>query len=849
MTGCMIEGKKDCRRTGPLTVWARATPGSILKIKPKASKAIAFDGGMRWRIDKTPSAGDLRVTAQLGSVETEWALPLRYGAARPCGSASDWSAKARSDFGAGRVASADRWLAKAARAYDRCNFRSRAIRDRLLRVHLRLAPTSTAAVAVLGQDRLLHAQTILADIDGHALLEAKDQVNVAYYRGLLHYLLGDLGRASASLRVAALEAARVELVTERVAAESIRIPVLARMGRLTAVEPRMADLERAIASLGRCQQGAAYVNLAWARVLANEESNAFGPRSPGARTSTEAVGITALLRRAADLNADCPRGATTSHLNLAIHALHFGDWQGAQSALAVAERLGIPADSAPWRMEIMGRLAMAQAKWKDAMRAFEAERAMAGSDHDSLRRAWTGIARAHEAMGHPQQALQAYARAEDVADDALRVVGLDQGQSAFAARQQTNTRALVSFLIARGAYESAFQAARRGRARGLKTIARLSQLEALSPQQHRDWARAVTAHETQRSMVAVLHRAHRLASRVEQASLSRRLKNARVELDRTVDQALRVLNGTPPGPRREQQFLPSQKTGELTLLAYRGRSDWLVFAADTATVSVTRHRTAPEPNAPFTTWSDWLLAPAAHRIRASKRLRVLPTDVLRDVDVHALPFDGAPLIASVEVVYGLDLRAPKVIRATKRTAVFADPEGDLPGARREAQVVQGHLSRRYDAVEVRVGHNATKQAFESSLGEVDLLHFAGHATASDRPLGASLRLAGRETLSTAEVLVLPRVPPEVVLLGCSTGRTPRKDAVASIEGLAQAFVAAGTSAVVATHRPIRDALAVDIAQTMYSSSDTVVAAATRAQRTLSAEAPPPDWAAIRIWVP
>jgi CHAT domain-containing protein len=96
-----------------------------------------------------------------------------------------------------------------------------------------------------------------------------------------------------------------------------------------------------------------------------------------------------------------------------------------------------------------------------------------------------------------------------------------------------------------------------------------------------------------------------------------------------------------------------------------------------------------------------------------------------------------------------------------------------------------------------------------------LLHFAGHGTFSQQGWSAGLTLGDGRDLLASDVLAAPVVPDWVVLSGCSTAAS-RPSMVESI-GLAQAFLVAGSAEVVATTRPVEDAVAAQFSAAWHAS--------------------------------
>nr|WP_240806708.1 CHAT domain-containing protein [Polyangium spumosum] len=272
---------------------------------------------------------------------------------------------------------------------------------------------------------------------------------------------------------------------------------------------------------------------------------------------------------------------------------------------------------------------------------------------------------------------------------------------------------------------------------------------------------------------------------------------------------------------------------------------------DGGRVEARRLRAVPRGASPSERADAWL-APFRSALAGARRVRLVLPAELAEVDVHALPLDGAPLIERAAVVYSLDLAprpAPSDVGAT--AVVIVDPTEDLPGARGSAGAVVAALqSRGLRVVELRgqaATHDAVRDALE--MPSVRIVHYAGHAT-FDGPDGleASLRLARRGRFSVADVMALSRVPDVVVLAGCDTARAAASLAESGGLGLAHAFLLKGARAALATPRPMGDALAEQATRLLYAEPierdpATALRAATRALRLVSPEL---DWAALRL---
>ncbi|HEY0481236.1 MAG TPA: CHAT domain-containing protein [Kofleriaceae bacterium] len=171
--------------------------------------------------------------------------------------------------------------------------------------------------------------------------------------------------------------------------------------------------------------------------------------------------------------------------------------------------------------------------------------------------------------------------------------------------------------------------------------------------------------------------------------------------------------------------------------------------------------------------------------------------------------------------------------------VIADPNGDLPRARAEAQDVGQVLMGK-----VFIGRDATSEALFDAR-EASLLHVAMHA--SSQPEGGSLRLTDGK-ISGSTVLGQHIAPAVAVLATCSSA--PQDDP----EGwgaLSEAFLAVGTRTVVATLGPVRDEDASVLMHAFYAFDGwhhpaTALAAAQRSVARTS-KMSPSQWGKFVVW--
>lgn len=176
------------------------------------------------------------------------------------------------------------------------------------------------------------------------------------------------------------------------------------------------------------------------------------------------------------------------------------------------------------------------------------------------------------------------------------------------------------------------------------------------------------------------------------------------------------------------------------------------------------------------------------RVRAAKRIVVLPDGTLIDVPFEALVVDGAPLLDLVDEVVVApsasvyldrrraqraddDARAvvvggvafgdgtpragdpPQQASALERLRLFGGALEPLPGTEEEiARLVRAFTSRGL-AVRTLAGSEATVSALEASLGNVGYLHIATHGLpgTAERPFDAALAFAPPQRLTADDI--------------------------------------------------------------------------------------------------
>jgi CHAT domain-containing protein len=259
---------------------------------------------------------------------------------------------------------------------------------------------------------------------------------------------------------------------------------------------------------------------------------------------------------------------------------------------------------------------------------------------------------------------------------------------------------------------------------------------------------------------------------------------------------------------------------------------------------------------------ELLIAPLQDRLAANTVLVIVPDDATIGIPFAALRDGGgryliervsiaiAPAAAAIANQQTLARDATGTIIADPAFSTSLFPSLDrLPAARADVRAVRSVFR---NAITL-TGNEATPAAFQNAAKSSELLHVAAHAFSSRRDASVSLiALApgpgddGTLYLRDIESLDLPHHP-LVVLAGCQTAAFG--GGKGSIRTLADAFLAAGSGAVLATLWDIDDQHASALTNTFYRNVAHGVlfpAALREAQLAALRTMPERDWSAFQI---
>lgn len=695
---------------------------------------------------------------------------------------------------------------------------------------------------------LAAAHETLAGLKLSLKAPAESRYLVSFYITSLAESEGDYRSALAEIQKAVDVAERVKLEREHWLAQEELALLLRGVGRFREAAQLFERLRRTPHSQNSCEEAQLLTNQAWSMLLAREAGEAAF-RDP-TQLLERALGIWKTCKRAT------PEDVANVLLNLTFSHLQQDRLAQAKDLLAQALKLE-PHPSLPlttWRLDLEARISLQEGRPAEALRRFNELEELAsavGSSDDRLRAAF-GEALSKEALGNRAAALETLVKAEALLDEQSLQIPIYEGRDTFMGTRQAVVSLHVELLLQVSRPMEALAIARHGRSRMLWQLERSDRLTNLTPERKARWERLLIDYQERRT---ALEERAKDDLKLAEDQLHHEQATRRVEAEsvkKLLDEAFLVLGD--PGERQGEA--PPPRPGELILAYHPLRHGWVGFAADENTIAVQRFELPPEILLRPEELARRLLLPFRASIERAKRIRILPSGPLRDVDFHALPFEGDILLTSRPVVYGLDLPASIVPpRPSGRHALLvANPRDDLPGTLNEVRTVRQVLEsgpRRWITEELK-NAQASAQAVRGRLAAADLLHYAGHGTFSGfGGWESGLLLAENSRLTLGDLLALERVPAWVVLSGCDTGRSSTEVPVESL-GLAHAFLLAGSRAVIASTRKADDRTVPEFFTDLYRQwgrQPDLAAALQRAQLAWRQRDPGADWASFRLFEP
>lgn len=650
--------------------------------------------------------------------------------------------------------------------------------------------------------RFGEARAVLDDIAlGENAPYADGTARLPLYRAQLAWELGDIRTALRLLETARARAELLGHVALTRAVGQVRAMVLCHTGSLSECRANLAAAEHELdgaEGVTPCERVEVAVSLGFADL-----ASAIVQGKPDAELGAADERALAVVA--------CPdthlRGVALEHLALG-NALK-KKTQEARARLEEAKRTMIEprlSDTLMWA-DVDARIAMAEGRFDAALEAFAKEERLARAA-DRKREVWqalVGRADVLEAMGRTKEAVAAHLDAERSLDDQLLVVPLADGRAAVAAESEHVTARAIELSLRAGDPRTGLLLARSARARVARSIARGLRVEGISAS--RKWEEAVAAFRAERDAIDREAAADWTLSAANLAKVTAARKERLALREAQLDDALSMAGRSASEPTPDvlapgELGIVFAEVPEGVSVRAKDAPRWIAFAFDQRGVTAAR--------LPNGTRDDSLLAPFHDRIANAQAIRVFASGSLAQVDFHALPFDGAPLVAHAPVAYPLDLGArPGIEGRADAMLVVADPTGDLVGARAEGRAVASRGAATNANVVLLEGGQATSERVREALESADTFHYSGHGSFAGRAGTASaLPLASGGALTLSDVLALRKPPALVVLSGCETARDD--DGRERGIGLAHAFIVAGARSVIAPSRVVTDTLAHEI---------------------------------------
>jgi hypothetical protein len=436
------------------------------------------------------------------------------------------------------------------------------------------------------------------------------------------------------------------------------------------------------------------------------------------------------------------------------------------------------------------------------------------------------------AIVDPELALDVFSDCVERREGVALATAVAGGFDGFIADGGHGVQAYAALLLDQGRPAEAWRVIRAHRSSPINSIA--TRLETFSEEESVEWDRLVDEYRALRLSEEASYDDAGWDVSSERAAEGERLNSVAADLLRgrlRSDQPAR----SPMGPAPQ---------GVLVLGWLDTGDGWVSFAQTESSVRVHTLGGLDLAASPAEL-GDALLSPWTKEIGGSRQVLLLPGGRLQSIDVHGLPVNGVPLALQIPTAYKSDAGGGAG-EVDSQALVVIDPTGGLPAASGESGPVSQALAERGLEVNLhRVG--TTRSEIIESLPTASTFHYSGHASYGESGWDAKLQLANGTALTTRDVLTLSRVPGNVVLIACETGRSSKLRDVASMS-LAQAFIVSGADNVIASTRRVDDGVAAEFSIAYHTALATGADPA-NAYRSALLAIQTHDWSTFRHMVP
>jgi hypothetical protein len=491
-----------------------------------------------------------------------------------------------------------------------------------------------------------------------------------------------------------------------------------------------------------------------------------------------------------------------------------------------------------WFIEAQARLAAEQGQQEQALDLFRLEEDLTHLTGSLLNRfsALAHQARIFARAGDVDRAHTLFGAAHDVIFQQSATTPIAMGKEPFFAQYRRTLFEHLDLLIDSDRPREASQVLRRALRASTVGLHRLTLGKSLTATAQNDVDRHLSTYLRLRDRLAeqARERWQLPANRLAHADLRSQRLDERATA--ALAEALALAH-----PQVDQNDLRAPDPDEVMLVAAVNGDGGAAFAVGVERVESLRWSSASQHRER----AKAIVARFAPMLRRVGKITVIADPAFDRVDWHTLDLDGRSLLHQKLLLYSLDVgsntRPPQPIR---RGLIVADPQGDLPAARRVVPEVEQKLTDLGVSVQSLVAEDAERDRLWTALRTADLWHYAGHAD-SDLGLGSRLLLAENGSLSLGDLLAEARAPTFVALLACESGK-----ALGDLS-LAESLLLRGTRTVIATQRNLPDDLARQLTLQLYGSSFAAEPRRSSAQAIarVAEHFPDRDWSALRVLIP
>lgn len=245
-----------------------------------------------------------------------------------------------------------------------------------------------------------------------------------------------------------------------------------------------------------------------------------------------------------------------------------------------------------------------------------------------------------------------------------------------------------------------------------------------------------------------------------------------------------------------------------------------------------------------------LVLPVAHDLGGYDHVYFVPAGALAEVPFAALISERGDsnrylvqdhTIGLMPSLYLVHLFLSHIGSVSDQMLILGDPDGSLPGARREAEAVRDRTTL---FAETRIGEAADYDAFLQLGPESKAVHLATHGVLdAARPEESYILLSGNRKLKLIDIQLLDFADTDMVFL--SACETALGGQGVEFQTLSRAFAHAGVPTVAATLWQVNDLASLDLATRFYENyEDDALAAMAAAQRGMIEDG---KWAHPAAW--